>query len=94
MVYHIYSNKDPLNFFMEKNGQNATKLAIGHLGPVIQSNVSLTTPLSKSSVKCLRKYYDNIYQYVLLQNVKFIWHISSCTQYFNENIFPLNMIDN
>ena len=27
---------------------------------VVQSNVSLTTSLSKSFVKCFRKYYDNI----------------------------------
>ena len=31
----------------------------GVQGPVVQSNVSLTTPLSKSFVKCFRKYYDN-----------------------------------
>ena len=30
------------------------------LGSVVQSNVSLTTSLSKSFVKCFRKYYDNI----------------------------------
>ena len=35
-----------------------------------------------------------IYKYVLLQNVKFFLHFSSCIQYFNENIFNLNMIDN
>ena len=35
-----------------------------------------------------------IYRYVLLQNVKFFLRFSSCIQYFNENIFPLNMVDN
>ena len=29
-----------------------------------------------------------------LQIVKFFMRFSSCIQYFNENIFPLNMIDN
>ena len=38
--------------------------------------------------------FSTIYQYVLLQNVKFRLCFSSCIQYFNENIFPLNMIDN
>ena len=31
-----------------------------YLGPVVQSNVSLTILLSKSFVKCLRKYYHSI----------------------------------
>ena len=34
-----------------------------------------------------------IYQYLLLQNVKFFLRFSSCIQYFNKNISPLNLID-
>ena len=68
-----------------------TTNCLTYLCPVVQSNVSLTTSLSKSFVT---GNFTTIYQYVLLQNVKFILRFSSWIQYFNENIFPLNMIDN